>query len=229
MSFGQETVVLRLNYKKGDVFKVNMAMSQEMGTEMSMGMNMDMDINVIDATEDTNTSEMRITKMTMDMLQGGNVMSFDSTKSDEELDPMALMMKTQMAPMLQAVLTAKANNLGEVLEVTAEPNVPGMDEFANQTNVVYPKEALKVGSTWSFQKDEKGMILDFMYKVTSILKDKVDLEITGKSSGLATGDITGTMVVDRKSGVPLSSLIEMGLSIDGQEMNSKVTMTMTKL
>lgn len=208
---------------------MNMTMSQEMGTVMSMGMNMDMDINVIDATEDTNTSEMRITKMTMDMLQGGNVMSFDSSKSDEELDPTALMMKTQMALMLEAVLTAKGNDLGEVLEVTAEPNVPGMTDFANQSNVVYPEEALKVGSTWAFQKNEKGMVLDFVYKVTSILKDKVGLEITGTSIGMATGDIIGTMEIDRKSGVPLNSNIDMALSVQGQEMNSKVTMTMTKL
>ena len=229
ISFGQETVLLRLNYTKGDVYIAKMTMSQEMGTVMSMGMNIDMNMKVVDVTGDTNITEMTFTKMTMDMLQGGNVMSFDSTKSDEELDDTGKMMKDQMSPMLEAVLTAKGNDLGEVIEVTAEPNVPGMTDFANQSNVIYPKEALKVGSTWAFQKNEKGMVLDFVYKVTSILKDKVGLEITGKSSGMATGDITGTMNIDRKSGVPLNSNIDMALSVQGQEMNSKVSMTMIKL
>jgi hypothetical protein len=73
------------------------------------------------------------------------------------------------------------------------------------------------------------MVLDFVYKVTSILKDKVELEITGKASGMATGDITGTMEIDRTSGVPLKSNIDMSLSVQGQDMNSKVTMIMTKL
>ena len=229
ISFGQETVLLRLNYTKGDVYIAKMTMSQEMGTVMSMGMNIDMNLKVVDVTGDTNITEMTFTKMTMDMLQGGNVMSFDSTKSDEELDDTGKMMKDQMSPMLEAVLTAKGNDLGEVIEVTAAPNVPGMNDFANQSNVIYPKEALKVGSTWAFQKNEKGMVLDFVYKVTSILKDKVGLEITGKSSGMATGDITGTMDIDRKSGVPLNSNIDMALSVQGQEMNSKVSMTMIKL
>jgi len=229
ISFGQETVLLRLNYTKGDIYSAKMTMSQEMGTVMSMGMNIDMNMKVVDVTGDTNITEMTFTKMTMDMLQGGNVMSFDSTKSDEELDDTGKMMKDQMSPMLEAVLTAKGNDLGEVIEVTAEPNVPGMTDFANQSNVIYPKEALKVGSTWAFQKNEKGMVLDFVYKVTSILKDKVGLEITGKSSGMATGDITGTMNIDRKSGVPLNSNIDMALSVQGQEMNSKVSMTMIKL
>ena len=229
ISFGQETVLLRLNYTKGDIYTAKMTMSQEMGTVMSMGMNIDMNMKVVDVTGDTNITEMTFTKMTMDMLQGGKVMSFDSTKSDEELDDTGKMMKDQMSPMLEAVLTAKGNDLGEVIEVTAEPNVPGMTDFANQSNVIYPKEALKVGSTWAFQKNEKGMVLDFVYKVTSILKDKVGLEITGKSSGMATGDITGTMNIDRKSGVPLNSNIDMALSVQGQEMNSKVSMTMIKL
>jgi hypothetical protein len=229
ISFAQETVLLRLNYEKGDVYNAQMSMTQEMGTMMSMGMNIDMSMNIVDVTGDTNISEMKITKMTMDMLQAGNVMSFDSSKSDDELDEMGKMMKAQMGPMLTAVITTKGNNLGEVLEMKAEPNVPGMDDFASQTNVVYPKEAIKVGSTWTIQKDQKGMILDFEYTVKSILKDKVELGITGKSSGLATGDITGTMDVDRASGVPLSSVIDMALSMQGQVLNSKVTMTMTKL
>jgi hypothetical protein len=229
ISLGQETVLLRLNYTQGDVYNTKMTMSQEMGTIMSMGMNIDMNVKVVDVTGDTNITEMKFTRMTMDMLQAGNVMSFDSTKSDDELDEAGKMMKGQMSPMLEAVLTAKGNELGEVLEFTAEPNVPGMTDFANQSTVVYPEEALNVGSTWTFQKNEKGMVLDFVYKVTSILKDKVELEITGKASGMATGDVKGTMEIDRKSGVPLSSNIDMALSIQGQEMNSKVTMTMTKL
>ncbi|SDR78414.1 hypothetical protein SAMN05216503_0892 [Polaribacter sp. KT25b] len=229
ISFAQESVLLRLNYNKGDVYNAQMTMSQEMGTMMSMGMNIDMNMKIIDVTDDTNTSEMSFTKMTMDMLQAGNVMSFDSTKSDDELDEAGKMVKAQMSPMLAAVLTAKGNNLGEVIEMKAEPNVPGMDDFANQSNVIYPKEAVKVGSTWTYQKNQKGMILDFVYTVKSILKDKVELDITGKSSGMATGDITGTMNIDKESGVPLSSVIDMKLSMQGQDLISKVTMTMTKL
>lgn len=229
ISFGQESVLLRLNYTKGDVYKAEMKMSQEMGAVMSMGMSIDMSMNIVDVTGDTNTSEMKITKMTMDMLQAGNVMSFDSTKNDDELDEMGKMMKAQMSPMLSSVITSKGNNLGEVLEVKAEPNVPGMDDFTSQTNVVYPKEAIKVGSTWTYQKNEKGMVLDFVYTVKAIAKDKVELDITGKSSGMATGDITGTMSIDKASGVPLTSDIDMLLTIQGQKMTSKVSMTMAKM
>jgi len=229
ITLAQESVLLRLKYQKGDVYQAKMTMSQNMGTVMSMGMNIDMDINITDVTGDLYTSEMKFAKMTMDMLQGGNVMSFDSSKSDDELDEAGKMMKNQVGPMLTSVIFAKGNNLGEMLEVKVEPNVPGMDDFANQSStVVYPKESLKVGSTWTITKEQKGVVLNFVYKVKSILKDKVILDITGKTSGMATGDITGSIDVDRESGIPINSLIDMVLSVQGQEMKSKVTMTMVK-
>jgi hypothetical protein len=227
ITLSQESVLLRLKYNKGDDFTTKMIISQEMGTTMSMGMNIDLDMKITDVVGDEYTSEMKFAKMTMDMLQGGNVMSYDSTKSDDELDEMGKMMKTQMSPMLQAVIIAKGNNLGEVLDIRTEPNVPGMDDLTS-SNVVYPKEAIKVGSTWDFQKNQKGMVLDFVYKVKSILKDKVVIDISGKVSGMTTGTITGNMEVDRVSGIPLTSLVNMVFSVQDQEMNTKVSMTMTK-
>jgi len=225
----QESVILRLNYENGATYNVSMNMSQNMGTIMSMGMSINMDIKILDVQNDTYNSEMKFTKITMDMLQGGNVMSFDSTKNDDELDDAGKMMKAQMDPMLQAVIFAKGNNLGEMLEMSMEPNVPGMEDLVNQSsNVIYPKEALKVGSTWTMNKDEKGMKMDFAYEVISISKDKVILDVSGDVSGMASGKITGNMDIDRKSGTPVNSEIDMVLSVSGQELKSKVTITMSK-
>jgi hypothetical protein len=109
VTVAQETVLLRLNYEKGATYDVSMKMSQDMGTIMSMGMSINMDIKTLDVKGDTYNSEMKFTKMTMDMLQGGNVMSFDSTKKDDELDEAGKMTKTQMGPMLEAVVSVKGN------------------------------------------------------------------------------------------------------------------------
>ena len=37
------------------------------------------------------------------------------------------------------------------------------------------------------------------------------------------------MNIDRASGIPLTSNIDMSLTLQGQKMNSKVSMTMTKM
>ncbi|KGL63938.1 DUF6263 family protein [Polaribacter sp. Hel1_85] len=229
LSVAQDSVLLRLNYEKGVTYDVSMKISQEMGTMMSMGMAINMDIKVLDVNEDTYDSEMKFTKMTMDMLQGGQIMSFDSSKSDDELDEAGKMMKTQMGPMLKAVIFAKGNNLGEIIEAKAEPNVPGMEDIAKQSsNVVYPKEAIKVGSTWMMTKNEKGMKMDFIYTVKSISKENIIVDLTGEVSGMATGKITGNMEIETQSGIPANSQINMDMSVSGQDLKSKVTMTMAK-
>ena len=225
----QDSVLLRLNYEKGATYGVTMDMSQDMGAVMSMGMTINMDIKVLDVTEDTYNSEMKFSKISMDMLQGGQTMSFDSTQSVDELDEMGKKIKSQMDPMLKAVVYAKGNNLGEVLEARVEPNVIGMEDLANQSsNVVYPKEALKVGSTWSTSKDQKGMVMDYIYTVKSISKENVVLDLSGKVSGMAAGTISGSIIIERASGIPIDSKINMDMSVSGQDMKTKVSMVMAK-
>ena len=229
MSFAQETVLLRLNYENNATYNLVMNMSQEMGAMMSMEMSMNMDMQVLAIDAENYETKSKFTQMSMEMLQGGNVISFDSSKSDDELDAAGKMMKSQMGPMLEAVIYSKVNTLGETSEVTIEPNVPGMEDISNQsTNVVFPKEPVKVGSTWKMSKDEKGMKMDFLYTVKSISKEKVLLDFSGDVSGMGSGKITGNMAIDRTSGIPINSLIEMNMSVAGQELKTKATTTMSK-
>ena len=226
----QESVLLRLNYKKGDSYMMKMKMSQDMGTMMSMDMNMSMKQDITSVTGDTYVSQMKIAKISTDISQGGMNMSYDSTKSDDELDAGGKAMKGQMGPMLNAVITVKGNSIGEIFETTVEPSVPGTQDLTEQSNnVVYPKKALRVGDTWKMTKSNKGMDINFVYKVKSITKEVVLLDISGTVGGIAEGTITGDMNVDRKSGVPLISNVNMNMTVQGQEMITKMTATMTKL
>lgn len=225
----QESVLLRLNYTKGDTYLMNMKMSQDMGTVMSLDMNMKMKQTITSVTGDTYVSEMKIAQIAMDMSQGGMNMSYDSSKSDDELDDAGKMMKGQMGPMLQAVITSKGNKIGEITETTVEPNVPGTSDLAKQSNnVVYPVKAVRVGDTWDMSKSEKGMKMDFTYTVKSITKETVLLDVAGVVSGAGEGTITGDMKVSRDSGVPLVSNVNMKMTVNGQEMLTKMSATMTK-
>ncbi|MEO9571540.1 MAG: DUF6263 family protein [Polaribacter sp.] len=225
----QNEVLLRLNYEKGATYNVAMKVNQEMGTLMSMGVSVNMDIKVLDVTDNTYDSEMRFTKMAMDVLQGGQAISYDSSKSDDELDDTGKMMKVQMEPMLKAVIYLKGNNLGEVLETKIEPTIAGMEDLAKQSsNIIYPKEALKVGSSWNMVKNEKGMKMNFIYTVKSISNKTIVLDLTGDISGMATGKIFGNMNIETSSGIPVESFINMDMNIGGQESKSKITMTMSK-
>lgn len=225
----QESVLLRLNYKSGDSYLMNMKMSQDVGTMMSMDMNMKMSQEIVSVTGDNYVSKMKITFVGMDMSQGGMNMSFDSTKSDDELDATGKMMKAQMGPMLQAVITTKGNKMGVITETSVEPNVPGTSDLAEQSSSVeYPEKALRVGDTWEMTKSQKGLKTDFVYKVKSITKEMVLLDVSGKVTGAGEGTVSGELKIDRNSGVPLTSAINMNVNMNGQEMVSKVNITMTK-
>ena len=228
-STAQEKVTLRYNFKEGDVYEVKMIMKQEVGAFMAQTTDIVMSQKTVSASGDMFTVESKIEKMKMDMIQGTNIVSFDSTKSDEELDETGKMMKAQVGPFLTATITNKMNSLGEVTEVVVEPQIAGIEEMTKQSSsVVYPEEAISVGSSWDITKSENGMDIKIIYTVKEITKTNILFSISGAISGMASGSVDGKMNVDRSSGVPLSSEMSMKMNVQGQEMNISVQGSFTK-
>ncbi|MBN4084854.1 hypothetical protein JYT89_00770 [Flavobacteriaceae bacterium AH-315-B10] len=231
ISMAQESTLLRLIYNKGDKYIMSMEMNQNMAV-MDMIMKMEMSMDVIDVKDDVYNTEMKIKNVSIDMIssQDGMNMYYDSNKSDDELDEMGKQMKMQFAPMLEMVIFAKTNNLGEVLETRIEPYIPNTEQFTNQSSgVVYPKNEVKVGDTWSIEKDSQGMKMNFIYTVNSITKDVVLLDLSGKISSPAEGTISGNMEIDRANGLPIKSTILMDMVVLGQKTKSSINVVMKKL
>lgn len=230
VSNAQESTLLRLNYNKGDKYKMTFEMAQNMGTTGNMNMNMIMDMDILDVNDDTYESKIKFTKIAMNSSMGGQNMSFDSDKTDDELDDIGKMMKAQMSPMLEAVLYAKGNNLGEVTEMNVEPNVPGLNDIGNQlSNVIYPKEAIKIGSSWEMEKETNGVTMKFIYTLKSISEKEIVLDLTGDILGMAEGNVEGNMAIDKLSGVPTKSNINMKMNAQGQEIESTITILTEKI
>lgn len=225
----QESVLLRFNYNTGDNYLINMTLSQEMGVLMTNDMSFVMSQKIIATDANTFDSKMKIEKIVMKVVQSGAEVNYDSTMSDYELDATGKMMKSQMGPMMQALITMKSNNLGEVIETKVEPNVAGLEDMSNQSNnVVYPKKPVSVGSSWDMTKSENGMEMKFTYTVKSITSELVVLDITGTISGLGKGTLSGKINIDKDSGVLNSTNINMDMTVSGQKLLTKVTATMVK-
>ena len=229
VSTAQESVLLRINYKKGEQFLIKMEMDQDMPA-MAMNMTMDMAVDIKSAKEGVFETETKFTRIGMDMLQGGMNMSYDSNMKDEELDEMGMALKGQMGPMLQIVITSKTDVFGKVSDVVITPNLPSASQFADQSgNVVYPEKAVKVGDTWSIEKDENGMKMNYIYTVKSITKEKVGVDLSGKISGMAIGTISGDMSIDRSVGIPMLFNMKMDMTVNGQKVSTTMKMTTTKM
>jgi len=225
ISTAQESVLLRMNYNKGDQYLVTMNMEQ--GEMMSM--KIDMSLDVKDIQDTIFDIDMAITGIKMDVSQGGQTMSYDSEMSDDELDEMGKMMKAQFAPMMAAKIMTKTTHRAETIETIVEPEVTGMDQFTNNSgSVVYPKEAVKVDESWTVNKMEKGMDMTMIYTVKSIENNIVNIEISGTIELLAEGTISGNMEIDRATGNVNYSTMDMNMVASGQEINMKISMTSTK-
>lgn len=228
ISFAQETALLRLNYKKGDKYTMNMKQSMNTAA-MANNTDIDMVLEVTDVADNMFTTVTKFAKMKMDMMQGGMQMSYDSSKKDEELDQMGLMLKQQISPMLKTVITTKNDVYGKNVDVQVTPEGPMSEQFKNSSSVTYPEKAVKVGDTWKNETENQGVKSIVEYKVKEITATKVVLDFSGTLSGVATGTSSGMVEVDRESGALLKSVLKNVLKAGGQDMKMDMEITMTKM
>ena len=227
----QESVLLRLNYTKGDSFLVTTESNQNMGSQGGMNMKMTMGMIVTDVVEDNIKTESQITSIVMDMMQGGMTMSYDSNKNDEELDQMGQMLKSQFAPMMEAVIYNTLDSQGNVIDTKLDPAIPGMEQMTNRamSTINYPKEKVSVGSSWTSENENQGMKMTTKYTVSSIADGFVTLDVSGDMSGVGTGTIKGKSTVEISSGMSINSEIEITIATQGMNITGTTKTTVSKM
>ncbi|OSY88229.1 hypothetical protein WH52_05460 [Tenacibaculum holothuriorum] len=220
----QEKVLLRLNYKKGDKYALSMKMKQDMGAAL-MDMKMDMEIDVDEEANETYLTRTKYTYLSMVVLQGATEkVNYNSNMKEEELSAEAKKFKSQMQPLLETLIFTEVTKLGENKIVKISPDTPGIDKLVNQSNktVVYPKEKVGVGSEWKNTQENQGMSMETTYKVIKITKDKIIADVTGKLSMMPSAEITGSLEIDRATGAPSKTVINMEMDMMGNKIKSNV-------
>ena len=227
----QESVLLRLNYTKGDSFLVTTESNQSMGAQGGMNMKMTMGMIVADVEEEIIKTESQITSIVMNMMQGGMTMNYDSNKSDEELDQMGQMLKSQFAPMMEAVIYNTLDHQGNMIDTKLDPAIPGMEQITNRSmnTINYPKEKVSVGSSWTSENENQGMKMTTKYTVSSIADGLVSLDVSGDMSGAGTGTIKGKSTVEISSGISNNSEIEITIATQGMNITATTKITVSKM
>jgi hypothetical protein len=226
----QESVLLRWKNKVGDKFKVTATIKQDMGKAGGMDMKMSMSMKIIDKKEENYICEMQYKRVVMNMLQGGVNMSFDTAKKEEDLSETERAFNKEMKPMLDAVMTATYDDRGNTKIIKVTPDVPAIKELADQyESVAYPKEAVKVGSSWVTEKENKGIKIQMTQTVKKITKEKVFVAITGKAIGMENMKISGNLEIERKTGIPLKFGTNIVMDVMGQKMDVSVTLETKKV
>jgi len=227
----QESVLLRLNYTKGDSYLMTVETKQGMGAQGGVNMKINMGVIVSEVSGDNVKTESKILSVAVDMMQGGMAMSYDSNKKDEELDQMGQMLKSQFDPMMNSIIYNSYDKLGNITETKVEPSVPGMNQLTEGSgSVIYPNEKISVGSSWSSNKDNQLMKTTTTYTVSQIKDGIVYLDITGDVSGAegVDGSVKGSSEIEVSTGFAKKTSIEVVISNQGMDITINSNITMTK-
>jgi hypothetical protein len=218
----QKSVLLRANYTTGDKYVITMEQIQNMGLQGGINMNVTMSMEVGDVGKEEIKTKSQIKAIKMDMLQGGMEMSYDSSKSDDELDEAGRAVKAQVAPMMKSVITTTIDPLGKTLNTAIDPPNPTMEQFSSQTSsIVFPEEKVSVGSSWSSEDENMGMKMKMVFTVAKIENGTVYIDISGDVSGMGEGTIKGKTEIDVKTGI--QTLLENEVSVKAMGQEVKVT------
>ena len=227
----QESVLLRLNYTKGDSYLMTVESKQGMGAQGGVNMKINMGVIVSEVSGDNVKTESKILSVAIDMMQGGMAMSYDSNKKDEELDQMGQMLKSQFDPMMNSIIYNSYDKLGNITETKVEPSVPGMNQLTEGSgSVIYPNEKISVGSSWSSNKGNQGMKTTTTYTVSQIKDGIVYLDITGNVSGAegVDGAVKGSSEIEVSTGLAKKTSIEVAILNQGMDITINSNITMTK-
>ena len=94
--------------------------------------------------------------------------------------------------------------------------------------MVYPEDAVEVGTNWTATKEQQGMTFEYTYEVVSITSDTVELEIKGNITGTADGTFDCKSSIDKETGNVDISEMNMSFSVEGQDVKSKIVITSVK-
>ena len=230
--FAQESTLLRYNFNKGDKYAVEMTIKQKMGTFMNMDIALNMQMESVGKEKENYMTTYKFERMAMNMVSAGNEVKFDSDMKDEEMGEDAKKMKAEMAPFFDMLIHQTMNKYGKIVGMKFVPEIKGADQFLAQsqfTSMEYPKEAVKVGSEWSHSQSVNGMSMEGTYVVKRITKGVVFADFLGKMESGAEGKMTGTVEIDRTSGMIIDMKLNMDASAGGIEMEMIMQMKSKKV
>jgi|GEM_PF-2110296 hypothetical protein len=247
---GKTKHLLRFDFKPGTVAK--QVMTQDMTMTMAMGaedlvtkmtMSMFQTYTVQSVEGDKAAIEQKITRVKAVM--DNPMMQVDYDSSDEDSDPGML---EGLADLVDSTIRMKLSNRGKPSDVklpeglSEDAGGPDLEQMISQVVTALPEEPVAIGDTWTVDQNmAMGQMGDTSTKVTYKLIAVSDAEIVLEQSlkmdlstmevppGMEIKDATakGKIVIDRRTGLPKTSDLDMTMKMDGpmaMEMVLKVSL-----
>lgn len=220
----QESVLLRMNYEKGSTYLSKIYTKIETAM-MNSETNMVMKTKVTDIKNGIFETENNFEKIVTDTQVQGQTIHYDMDMKESEMSPTQKMMHAQMKQFKDAVLLIMLDEFGNITDVKIKSGNANAEQFKNAGSIIFPKEAVKVGSSWTTKQTKNNMEISSVYTVKKITDKFVVLDVVGSVSGVAEGDVKGETTIYKKTGQVFEGSAVTNIEVMGS--TAKTTMKIT--
>jgi len=246
----QKSIELKYNLKAGDQFATVSQIEQTIQFEaMGQKVTLDQDMafymtNDVDSVKDgLITQRTTFNRIVMDQQIFGMEIKYDSDDSTTFNSPMGTEFADQMNKLINASVTSVMDDRGQVkdMDLSALGTAGEMPSSVTTGNnyAVYPDHKVKVGESWESEletQETTKMAVKMVYTLKKATRKEALLDMKGDlsanldnpdASGNLAGTITGTMTVDRKTGMVKESSIQMDMTMDVEQNGASFPATVS--
>ncbi len=231
----QKSVQLRYNLNEGDHYIFVSDIGQEISfdamgatTTLEQVMMFEMSSLVTKIEGDNISEDYVFERIKMDQKIFGMEIKYDSDDSST-FTGMGAQIAEQMNKIIGAQIEIVKDNRGNLIDMDLSGFTENSDLMNNlssgNSHAVYPEDKVKVGDTWETDinpMEDSEMRVHVVYTLLKISRKHVELgvvgtvsanEIEGKEITLS-GSTAGTMIVDKKTGMLISSTIDLDMAMN---------------
>lgn len=247
-AFAQKSIELEYHLNEGDKYlfitDIDMDMTFEaMGSTTTMNQVMVIQMTSLVSNIEGNeiSQEFTFDKITMNQKIFGMEINYDSGDSSTFSSGMGAQIAEQMNKIIGASIKIVMDDHGDIKEM----DISSITDNSDLTNsfgsgnmyAVYPKHKIMVGESWETDikpPKESEMKVHVKYTLLKITRKEAEIgfegtlsanEIEGNEINLS-GITVGTLTVDRKTGMLITSLIDLEMAMDLEKGGAKIPATM---
>lgn len=247
-AFAQKSIELKYNLNKGDKYlfmtDIDMDMTFEaMGSTTTMnqlmGIQMASLVNSIDGNEIS--QEYTFDQITMNQKIFGMELNYDSRDSSTFASGMGAQIGEQMNKIIGASIKIVIDDHGNFIDADLSNISDNSDLVDNlgsgNSYAIYPDKKIKVGDSWETDirpLEKSEMKVHAKYTLLKVTRKQAELsfegiisanEIDGNEINLS-GTTSGVMIVDRKTGMLIQSVLDSEIAMDLEKGGNKIPATM---
>jgi len=233
--FAQKSVELKYNIEKGDSYKITNNIDMDMsfdanGSTMTMESVMDIETTttVVSLENDEISQEMAFDRIAMNQKIMGMEINYDSGDSTTFSSGLGAQVGAEMNKIIGKSINMVLDKYGNILSIDVAA-ISSTDVANNVTSgntfAVYPDHKIKVGESWEsdikpLKDSEMKTHIKYTLLKTSRKQSTIGVEgiisaneIEGKEIRME-GTTSGEMVVNTKTGMLISSIIDLEMEMD---------------